>query len=113
MARWLTAATHYGCDLTGPEVAKAEEIFKEFGSIRFQSVDGIRHKALSERYYTFRNMPQKKKNRPSAPSTSPTPHSQCRWRYVESSVYCHSIGVGVLLSAFPPSPEGPFRRNAP
>ena len=33
MARWLTAATHYGCDRTGPEVAKAEEIFKEFGSI--------------------------------------------------------------------------------
>ena len=38
MARWLTAATHYGCDGTGPEVAQAEEFFKEFGSIRFQSV---------------------------------------------------------------------------
>jgi hypothetical protein len=44
----VTAATHYGCDGTGPEVAKAEEVFQEFGSIRFQN-------------YTFRNMPQKRK----------------------------------------------------
>jgi hypothetical protein len=33
MAGWLTAATHYGCDRTGPQVAKAEEFFQEFGSI--------------------------------------------------------------------------------
>jgi hypothetical protein len=39
----LTAATHYGCDRTGPQVAKAEEIFKEFGSIRFQGIEGVRH----------------------------------------------------------------------
>jgi hypothetical protein len=63
MARWLAAATHYGCDRTRPEVAKAEEILQEFGSIRFQSVDGVRHKFSSERYYTFRNAAQKKKTR--------------------------------------------------
>src|SRR6267154_471052 len=52
MAGWLTAATHYGCDRTGPQVAKAEELFQEFGSIRFQSIERIRHAFLSERYCT-------------------------------------------------------------
>jgi hypothetical protein len=43
MAGRLPAATHYGRDRTGPEITKAEEFFKEFGSLRFKSFESFRH----------------------------------------------------------------------
>jgi hypothetical protein len=73
MAGRLTAATQYGCDRAGPQVAEAKELTKEFRSIRFQSSEGVRHGFLSERYYTFRKVQQKKKNGPSATCMSRTP----------------------------------------
>jgi hypothetical protein len=43
MAGRLPAASHYGCDRTGPQIAQVEEVFQEFGSIRFQSIEGVSH----------------------------------------------------------------------
>jgi hypothetical protein len=44
MARRLTAANALRlCDRTGPQVARAEEIFEESGSVGFQRIEGIRH----------------------------------------------------------------------
>jgi Rieske Fe-S protein len=65
MTGGFTAAPHYGCDRTGSQVAKAKELLQEFGSIRFQRIQGCQAWVfLSERYYTFRKTPQKKKNAP-------------------------------------------------
>jgi hypothetical protein len=61
MAGWFTAAAHYGCDGTGPQVAEAEEFFQEAGSIGLQTIEGVRHGFLSERYYTLRITTQKRK----------------------------------------------------
>ena len=43
MAGRFTAAAHYGRDRTGTQITKAEEFFKEFGSLRFQSFKSVRH----------------------------------------------------------------------
>ena len=62
MAGRFTAAAHYSRDRTGPQITKAEELFKDFGSLLFKSFECIRHgNHLSARYYTLRNVLQKKK----------------------------------------------------
>jgi hypothetical protein len=43
MAGWLTATAHYGSDRSRPKIAEAEELFQEFGSLRFQAIEGLRH----------------------------------------------------------------------
>jgi hypothetical protein len=43
MAGRLPATSHYGGDRTGPQIAQAEEVFQEFGSVRFQIIEDISH----------------------------------------------------------------------
>jgi len=48
MAGGLTAATHCVRYRTESQIAKAEEFFKEPGSVRFENVEVIRHGVLYE-----------------------------------------------------------------
>jgi ABC-type enterobactin transport system permease subunit len=41
----FTAAAHYGRDRTRPQIAQAEEFFKESGSLRFKTFEDVRHGA--------------------------------------------------------------------
>jgi hypothetical protein len=45
LAQWQDGLPQrrYGCDRAGPQVAEVKELFKELGSIRFQSIEGVRH----------------------------------------------------------------------
>src|ERR1700722_7607768 len=45
MTGGFPAAAHHGRDGPRPEITKAEEFFKEFGSLRFKSFEGVRHRA--------------------------------------------------------------------
>jgi hypothetical protein len=49
MAGGFTAAAHHGCDRAGPQVAEAKELFKEFGSIRFEVIEGVGSARIQEK----------------------------------------------------------------
>jgi hypothetical protein len=62
MAGRLTAAPDDSANRTWAKISQAKKLFLKLGALGFEGSESVGHGALSERIYTLRIMPQKKKN---------------------------------------------------